>query len=52
MKRILWPDTIIVDTFKVMKEFVYLGSVQTAYNDVNREIQRRSIVYYGLQKKL
>lgn len=48
--------TIDGDTFEVVDEFVYLGSLLTADNDVSREIRRRIIngsrAYYGLQKKL
>ncbi|KXJ84578.1 hypothetical protein RP20_CCG007931 [Aedes albopictus] len=44
------------DTFEVVEEFVYLGSLLTADNNVSREIRRRIIsrsrAYYGLQKKL
>ncbi|XP_062707776.1 uncharacterized protein LOC134288081 [Aedes albopictus] len=48
--------TIDGDTFKVVEEFFYLGSLLTADNNVSREIRRRIIsgsrAYYGLQKKL
>ena len=48
--------TIDGDTFEVVDEFVYLGSLLTADNNVSREIRRRIIsgsrAYYGLQKKL
>ncbi|XP_062712812.1 uncharacterized protein LOC134289966 [Aedes albopictus] len=48
--------TIDGDTFEVVEEFVYLGSLLTADNNVSREIRRRIIsgsrAYYGLQKKL
>ncbi|XP_062717045.1 uncharacterized protein LOC134292171 [Aedes albopictus] len=48
--------TIDGDTFEVVEEFVYLGSLLTADNNVSREIWRRIIsgirAYYGLQKKL
>ncbi|XP_062704756.1 uncharacterized protein LOC134287060 [Aedes albopictus] len=48
--------TIDGDSFEVVEEFVYLGSLLTADNNVSREIRRRIIsgsrAYYGLQKKL
>ncbi|XP_058456434.1 uncharacterized protein LOC131433845 [Malaya genurostris] len=48
--------TIDGDTFEVVEEFVYLGFLLTADNNVSREIRRRIIsgsrAYYGLQKNL
>ncbi|XP_062716568.1 uncharacterized protein LOC134291990 [Aedes albopictus] len=48
--------TIDGDTFEVVEEFVYLGSLLMAENNVSREIRRCIIsgsrAYYGLQKKL
>ncbi|XP_062714811.1 uncharacterized protein LOC134291290 [Aedes albopictus] len=48
--------TIDGDTFEVVEEFVYLGSLLTADNNVSREIRRHIIsgsrAYFGLQKKL
>ncbi|XP_062706099.1 uncharacterized protein LOC134287678 [Aedes albopictus] len=48
--------TIDGDTFEVVEEIVYLGSLLTADNNVSREIRRRIIsgsrTYYGLQKDL
>ncbi|XP_062705217.1 uncharacterized protein LOC134287425 [Aedes albopictus] len=48
--------TIDGDTFEVVEEFVNLGSLLTADNNVSRKIRRRIIsgsrAYYGLQKKL
>ena len=44
------------DEFKVVEEFVYLGSLVTADHNTSREIRRRIITgsraYYGLHKTL
>jgi hypothetical protein len=45
-----------VETFKVIKEFVYLGSLVTPKHDVSLEIQRRfqtaNRYFFGLRKQL
>ena len=48
--------TIDGNEFEMVDEYVYLGSLVTADNDISREIRRRIIsgsrAYYGLHKTL